>query len=378
MTGWEDTAPRSTLAMHELDIALGEGFIIDHMTGAHVGLLTIGEFADATGLSRKALRLYDDRGLLKPVSVDPENGYRRYSHEQVTDATVIAMLRAIGMPLADIETVLKADMAERSGVVGRYWYRIERDLDTHRAIVRELRGHSQEKENGMSYSYDALQRARIDGGFAAIASLAEVDDLSEAADAYRQAMKSAYWDEKDLALVSAIAYAGASRLLTAARSVDEDAAYETRSAVKALMYDLASFTWPGWDEPGVAISAESAAAGLSAARSNLAMAVALDKGDLPLSRGHWMLGGHLLTSGSPSEAREHFDLAADFADHAGADPEAALARAFAALADLALSKPDAESNLAVALKQLEASEDGEMFISQVETARIVCGLSPGE
>ncbi|WP_232818138.1 MULTISPECIES: MerR family DNA-binding transcriptional regulator [Kocuria] len=37
-------------------------------------LMTIGEFAAATWLSPKALRLYDRNGLLSPDAVDPFNG----------------------------------------------------------------------------------------------------------------------------------------------------------------------------------------------------------------------------------------------------------------------------------------------------------------
>jgi DNA-binding transcriptional MerR regulator len=345
------------------------------MIESNNGLLTIGEFADLTGLSRKALRLYDKRGLLRPVTSDPGSGYRRYSPDQVADGTLVAMLRAIDMPLAEIGDVLAADPAERSSVVGRYWYRVERALDQHRTVVRELRGYSQERERGMSYSERAVQRGLEDGAFAAVASLAAISDVSDAANAFGQALKSAYWDHKDLVLASAIAYAGAGRLLAAAaQATEQREADEARSAVKGLVYDLASFAWPGWDEPGVDIPAEAEAAGLSAARANLAMAVDLEKGDLPISRAHWMLGAHLLTSGEFAEARDHFSVAADFADRAGADAEMALARAFGALADLAESKPGAETDLSGALQDLEACEGGDMFVAQVETARTVLDL----
>lgn len=39
-------------------------------------LLTIGAFAKASGLSPKALRLYDELGLLRPARVDPETAVR--------------------------------------------------------------------------------------------------------------------------------------------------------------------------------------------------------------------------------------------------------------------------------------------------------------
>ena len=38
--------------------------------------MTIGEFATAAGLTPKALRLYDELGLLRPAQVDPTTGYR--------------------------------------------------------------------------------------------------------------------------------------------------------------------------------------------------------------------------------------------------------------------------------------------------------------
>jgi DNA-binding transcriptional MerR regulator len=46
-------------------------------------LMTIGAFARSTGLSAKALRSYDELGLLRPARVDPDIGYRSYSPEQL-------------------------------------------------------------------------------------------------------------------------------------------------------------------------------------------------------------------------------------------------------------------------------------------------------
>ena len=65
------------------------------------------------------------------------------------------------------------------------------------------------------------------------------------------AMRRSYPDHHDVALAVAIAYAGVSRLLAAAASSEAEKAYTLRSAAKSLTYDVASFTWPGWDEPGI-------------------------------------------------------------------------------------------------------------------------------
>ena len=46
-------------------------------------MLTIGEFSRRTRLSAKALRLYEQLGLLIPDAVDPSSGYRQYGEAQV-------------------------------------------------------------------------------------------------------------------------------------------------------------------------------------------------------------------------------------------------------------------------------------------------------
>ena len=70
-----------------------------------MGLLTIGSFARAARLSPKALRLYDELGLLRPAQVDPNSGYRFYDLDQLEQARLVAWLRRLGMPLAQIRVV---------------------------------------------------------------------------------------------------------------------------------------------------------------------------------------------------------------------------------------------------------------------------------
>ena len=52
--------------------------------------MPIGPFAAASRLSPRALRLYDENGLLAPARVDPDSGYRYYrgSASSATCATV--------------------------------------------------------------------------------------------------------------------------------------------------------------------------------------------------------------------------------------------------------------------------------------------------
>jgi DNA-binding transcriptional MerR regulator len=72
-------------------------------------LMTIGRFARITGLTVKALRHYDEVGLLRPAAVDPETGYRSYSADQVRRAETIRMLRRLEVPLDDVSILLDTD-----------------------------------------------------------------------------------------------------------------------------------------------------------------------------------------------------------------------------------------------------------------------------
>ena len=67
-----------------------------------MGLMGIGEFARLSRLSPKALRLYDELGLLPPARVDLDSGYRWYASGQLDQARLVASLRQIGVPLAQI------------------------------------------------------------------------------------------------------------------------------------------------------------------------------------------------------------------------------------------------------------------------------------
>ena len=69
-------------------------------------LLPIGRFAKATRLSVKALRHYDELGLLRPAFVDPSSGYRYYRPAQANQAEAIRILRSLEMPLEEIAALL--------------------------------------------------------------------------------------------------------------------------------------------------------------------------------------------------------------------------------------------------------------------------------
>src|SRR5215471_1048304 len=71
-------------------------------------LIPIGRFAQITHLSVKALRIYAHEGLLQPIYVDPDSGYRYYTLAQTALAARIRLLRLVDMPLEEIRAVLQA------------------------------------------------------------------------------------------------------------------------------------------------------------------------------------------------------------------------------------------------------------------------------
>lgn len=101
-------------------------------------LMTIGDFSRATGLTPKALRLYDDLGLLRPAEVDDQSGYRRYAPSQLERARLVATLRLLGMPLARIRQTVDLPPAAAAQEIEAYWRQVEADTATRRSLVTTL------------------------------------------------------------------------------------------------------------------------------------------------------------------------------------------------------------------------------------------------
>jgi serine/threonine protein phosphatase PrpC len=114
-----------------------------------VALMSSGEFAQASGLSRKALRLYDDLGLLTPVRVDPQSGYRFYAPAQLEQARLVAWLRRLGMPLAAIRSVSTLPPATAAAELAAYWDQVEAETAARRELASFLVGYLSGKDNGM-------------------------------------------------------------------------------------------------------------------------------------------------------------------------------------------------------------------------------------
>jgi MerR family transcriptional regulator, copper efflux regulator len=84
------------------------------------GGLTIGEAARRAGLTRKAVRLYEARGLLPPVE-RTESGYRLYGEHDLLALRFISQARALGLGLEEIHAIMtlrRAGIPPSEDVIG--------------------------------------------------------------------------------------------------------------------------------------------------------------------------------------------------------------------------------------------------------------------
>ena len=112
-------------------------------------MLSIGEFSHRTHLSPKALRLYDQLGLVTPAMVDPSSGYRWYDEDQIERARLVALLRRLEMPLAEIIAVVDLEPDRIGTAVEAYWARVESVNAERRALVRYVRQRSERHDRPM-------------------------------------------------------------------------------------------------------------------------------------------------------------------------------------------------------------------------------------
>ena len=127
-------------------------------------LLTIGAFARASRLTPKALRLYDELGLLRPVEVDPVNGYRRYHPDQLERARLVAWLRRLGMPLARIRVVCELPGARAAAEISAYWRAVETETAARRELADFLIDHLSRKDTDMIDAFTVTAAALTDRG----------------------------------------------------------------------------------------------------------------------------------------------------------------------------------------------------------------------
>ena len=129
------------------------------MESLDTGLMSIGRFARLTGLTVKALRHYDELGLLLPAAVDPATGYRSYSSAQMGRAEAIRLLRRLEVPLDDVAMLVATDdpAAVRRVLLDHQRRTALRSAELH-AVLQGLQPLIDGKERVMGTHAEALDR----------------------------------------------------------------------------------------------------------------------------------------------------------------------------------------------------------------------------
>ncbi|HEX4491063.1 MAG TPA: MerR family transcriptional regulator [Acidimicrobiia bacterium] len=117
--------------------------------------MSIGAFAGRSRLSAKALRRYDELGLLPPARVDEDSGYRLYEPGQLEQARLIAALRQLRIPLAEIKVILALEPIQAADRIREVWAATEAEHTTRRALATYL---IDELSGRRSVTYEAWTR----------------------------------------------------------------------------------------------------------------------------------------------------------------------------------------------------------------------------
>ena len=120
----------------------------------------IGDLAKQTGLSVRALRHYDELGLLRP-SERSEAGYRLYAEADVRRLYRIVALRQLDFPLEEIASLLDQGEPDLAETARRHLDRVERDLESQKRLRKRLAPMVEALERSEQPSIDAFIEATM-------------------------------------------------------------------------------------------------------------------------------------------------------------------------------------------------------------------------
>ena len=144
---------------------------------------TIGEVAHAFGMSKNALRYYEEKGILSPA-VDPESGYRYYDDASMHRMGSIKKLRNLGFSIEEIQDFFE-DASSRRIVqtLTNCIAREEREIRLHEYRMEELRRLQSLIEHSESYGvvHKRLSPAHYELNLSSIQNLVQSRPLQKIA-----------------------------------------------------------------------------------------------------------------------------------------------------------------------------------------------------
>lgn len=134
-------------------------------------MFRIGEFSQIARVSGRLLRYYDSIGLLRPVRIDPQTGYRYYSAAQLPQLNRILALKELGLSLDQIGRLLddKVSADEIRGMLMLRKAELERSLAEEAGRLRHVESRLQQiDEVGALQDYDVVVKTAAAQPFLAL------------------------------------------------------------------------------------------------------------------------------------------------------------------------------------------------------------------
>lgn len=107
-------------------------------------LYRIGMFSKMNQVTIKALRYYDEVGLLRPRFIDPDNGYRYYSSSQLEPLHRLMALRRIGYSIEEIKRVQDGESEQR--ILQKKKQQLMKEISERMSMLSQIEGYLQQDE----------------------------------------------------------------------------------------------------------------------------------------------------------------------------------------------------------------------------------------
>lgn len=132
-------------------------------------LFSIGEISKLQNISRQTLIFYDKIGLFCPSYVDPDNGYRYYSSNQLDYLDTIYVMKKIGFSLDEIKSHMKGyNMEDSILALRKQMTVIERQIEELKLVksraehrCRQLESVASIRRGGEAVTLEHIERQYI-------------------------------------------------------------------------------------------------------------------------------------------------------------------------------------------------------------------------
>lgn len=101
-------------------------------------MFRIGDFSRLARVTIKTLHHYDEAGLLQPLHVDRQSGYRYYDASQLQTLHRILLLKDLGFPLEQIRELLHSDAASLATILAKRRQELADSIAADQSRLRRL------------------------------------------------------------------------------------------------------------------------------------------------------------------------------------------------------------------------------------------------